>query len=166
MFRTTHISLIALVAGLGLTFAAAPLTVDASAVVFADGPGSASVDLRWDNGLRLVFGSGTGLGVEALVVDAAAAAAGGSAVGRAGVSAEAVASGLVTDMRSGVVVTFDTAALHRLQTTVANRLTALGLEVSVDAAQPTVLHATNGTETYRLVFAHAGGDATQVYIGS
>lgn len=168
MLRSTHISLIAiaLVAGLGATFAAAPLKVDASFVAFADGPSSTSLDLRWDDGLSLVFGSATGLGVDAIVFDADTAAAGGSAVGRAGVSADAVASGLVTDMRSGVVVTFDTAALHDLKSTIARRLAALGLEVRTDADQPTVLHATNATATYRLVFSHVGGNTIQVYIGS
>jgi hypothetical protein len=168
MFRTIHTRLIAvaLVAGLGLAAAAAPLTVDASGVPFSDGPSGTTVDLGWADGLSLVFGSANGLGVEAIIVDADAGAAGGSAVGRTGVSAEAVASGLVTDMRSGVVVTFDTGDLRDLLTTVARRLGDLGLQVSADADQPNVLHATNGTVSYRLVFTHVGGTAVRLYVGS
>lgn len=168
MIRTIHTSLVALalVAGFGLAAAAAPVTVDASGVPFSDGPSSTTVDLRWSDGLALVFGTSNGLGAEAIIVDAAAGAAGASAVGRTGVSADAVASGLVTDVRSGVVVTFDTGNLRDLRTAVARRLDALGLTVSTAADQPNVLHASGGSASYRLVFTHVDGTAVQMYVGS
>lgn len=153
-----------LAASLGLTLAATPLTLDTTGVSFSDAPALASVALEWHDGLVLVFGAEGEIGANALIPDALAA--GGSVAGRGRAADDAIAAGLVTDLGSGIVLTFDTTDMRSLQHDLREQLHGLGFDVHTLAQQPNVLHATHGSDSYRLVFGYEGGSAIRLYLGS
>jgi len=171
MFTTTARTITGLatllVASIGITLAAAPLSVDASGVAFDEAPSVVALEFAWHDGLVLLFSDANDdTGIATAVVRDAAAALGHGLASRSDIDAASISSGLVTDLRSGVVLTFDTSAMGELQAALGAQLEALGMQVSADAEQAGLWHASHGSTAYRLVFAHDGSDLIRVYVGS
>jgi hypothetical protein len=162
--ETSRTAFALIVCLLGLALARAPLTIDAGAVPFADGPSEAAIGLAWHDGLVLVFGAGD-LGT-AKILDDDADNYETRGFDRINAAAALRQSGLVENVGSGVTFVHDCCHLHALERAYAARLLELGFEVTSLATRPTILVATRGEHTYRLVFNHADHESVRVYIGS
>ena len=156
---------LAFAAGIGIAAAAAPLSYDASAVPFDDGASTVALDLRWDNGLVLVFGAAAGTAADVVVPNTDTSSYQTFALGRIDATIAPTRSGLVDDVRSGLVVQHDGHDMTGLRASYAQRLRDLGFEVWADVSNPRTLHAAIAGFTYRLVFSYDDG-GIRTYIGS
>lgn len=167
MNRTSHLLrmsitfTLASIVGLGL--AAAPLRIDAGAVPF-DGDDETVVGLTWDDCLVLTFGNGD-LGIALIPFDDDDLYQ-ASALERVYAPAALTQSGLIEYVGRGVTFVQDCCDLRGLMQVYANRLSELGLEISIDPARPRTLHASMGNLSYRIVFSYEDGTSVRVYIGS
>ena len=146
-------------------FAAAPLAVDATAVLFADEPSTVAVDLQFGDELVVVLGAdGVGLG-PVIVPEPGLAADANGALDRAPTITALNRSHLIEDVHSGIIFRHDTSDVRSVVSAYLERLTELGFEVSVDGP---ILHASNGDLGYRVVVGldeFDGDHAVRVYVG-
>ena len=155
---------LAFAAGIGIAAAAAPLSYDASTVPFGDGASTVALDLRWDNALVLVFGAESGP-IADVVVPNPDTNRYQTLAGRIDATIAPTRSGLVDDVRSGLVVLHDGHDMTGLRASYAQRLRDLGFEVWADTTNPRTLHAAIAGFAYRLVFSYDDG-GIRTYIGS
>ena len=156
---------LALAAGIGIAGAAAPVSYDATAVAFADGASTVTLDLRWEDALVLVFGAESSMMADVVVPNTDTSSYQTLVLGRVDATIAPTLSGLVDDVRSGLVVLHDGHDMSGVRAAYVQRLHDLGFEVWADTANPRTLHAANTGVTYRLVFSYDDG-GIRTYIGS